>query len=298
MPYQGFAAPSSIVPLPSTRILVAAARAVHAERMTSSTTAFTGSIPALYDRHLGPALFEPYAIDIARRLPASARDLLEIAAGTGRVTRQLLAVMAPEARLLATDLNAAMIERGAAEIADPRVAWQVADAQQLPVPDASKDAVVCQFGLMFVPDKPLALREMRRVLEPGGTLLLSTWNALENNPWSKQLHALVTSAMPADPPLFMLTPFSMPDPALLRALVADAGFAAVRVDTVDVAGEASSAAHLAIGMVRGNPLAGQLAERGMDADAMVARVTEMLARDFGDAPCRAPLSAHVVTAIA
>lgn len=266
--------------------------------MTSSTTAFTGTIPALYDRHLGPALFEPYAIDLARRLPATARDVLEIAAGTGRVTRQLLSVMAPEARLVATDLNAAMIERAAAVIADPRVTWQVADAQQLPVPDASRDAVVCQFGLMFVPDKPLALREMRRALRPGGTLLLSTWNALEKNPWSQQLHALVTAAMPSDPPLFMLTPFSMPDPAALRALVTEAGFAEARVDTVELVGEASSAAHLATGMVRGNPLAGQLAERGMAADEMVTRVAEMLVREFGDAPCRASLSAHVVTAIA
>lgn len=266
--------------------------------MTSSTTAFTGSIPALYDRHLGPALFEPYAIDLARRLPASAREVLEIAAGTGRVTRQLLATMAPDARLLATDLNPPMIERARTELHDPRVTWQVADAQQLPVPDASRDAIVCQFGLMFVPDKPLALREMRRALRTGGTLLLSTWNALERNPWSKRLHELVTAAMPADPPLFMLTPFSMPDPLALQSLVEGAGFAEVRLETVDLAGETSAAADLAIGMVRGNPLAGQLAERGIDAEAMVARVTEMLAREFGDMPCRAPLSAHVVTAIA
>lgn len=266
--------------------------------MTASTTAFVGTIPAIYDQHLGPALFEPYAIDLARRIPPHARDVLEIAAGTGRVTRHLLARLPADARLLATDLNEPMIERAAAAITDPRLAWRVADAQELPVEDRAYDAVACQFGLMFVPDKPRALREMRRALRPGGTLLVSTWNALEKNPWTQVLHELAMATLPTDPPTFMLTPFSMPDPVALRELVASAGFASVRVDTVEVIGEAESAGHLAIGMVRGNPLAGQLAERGIDADALVTRVRDALVHAFGDRPCRAPLSAHVVTAIA
>jgi SAM-dependent methyltransferase len=268
--------------------------------MTSSTTAFVGSIPAIYDQHLGPALFEPYALEVAQRLPRGATDVLEIAAGTGRVTRQLLARLPHDARLLATDLNEPMIQHAASVISDQRLTWRVADAQQLPLPDGSYDALVCQFGLMFVPDKPLALREMRRVLRPGGTLLLTTWDALERNPWTEQLHELAVAALPSDPPLFMLTPFSMPDPIALRDLVASAGFGfpGVRVDTVAVTGEASSAEHLAIGFVRGNPLAGQLSERGIDAEAMVTRVHAALAERFGERPCRAQLSAHIVTAIA
>ena len=247
---------------------------------------------------MGPALFEPYAIELAQRLPASAVDVLEIAAGTGRVTRHLVARLAPTARLLATDLNEPMLARARDQITDSRITWRAADAQALPSADASHDAVVCQFGLMFVPDKARAVSEMRRVLRRGGTALVSTWNALELNPWSQVLHDLAVAAMPGDPPLFMLTPFSMPDPTVLHALFVAAGFADVRVDTVDRLGEASSAQDLAIGLVRGNPLAGQLADRGLDADALIARVAAELTARFGAAPCRAALSAHVVTAVA
>ena len=266
--------------------------------MTSSSTAFVGSIPELYDRHLGPVLFEPYAIELARRLPPGTTRVLEVAAGTGRVTRHLLRALPAAGTLLATDLNDAMLVRAAQLITDPRVTWRAADAQALPLPDGELDAVVCQFGLMFVPDKPRALREMRRVLRPGGRLLLATWDQLERNAASKVLHELAIAAFPGDPPLFMLTPFSMPDREALRTLVADAGFANVEVETVECTGHSESAEDLAIGMVRGNPLWNQIVERGIDAPAFERAVAAALAARFGEQPCRSPLSAHVVTAIA
>src|SRR5262249_46580178 len=139
--------------------------------MGSEVTRFVGPIPSLYERHLGPVLFEPYARDVALRLPAGTKRVLEIAAGTGRVTRRLLEVLAPDAVLVATDLNEPMLDVAKQHITDARVQWQAADAQALPFGDAGFDAVVCQFGLMFVPDKIAALREMHRVLRPGGTLL-------------------------------------------------------------------------------------------------------------------------------
>jgi SAM-dependent methyltransferase len=261
----------------------------------SWTSALADSIPDLYDRHMGPALFEPYAIEVARRLP-EVSDVLEIACGTGRATRHLLARLAPTAHLLATDLNDAMLQRAAAQIRDPRVTWRVADAQALPSADASHDAVVCQFGLMFVPDKPRAVREMHRVLRPGGTALVIVWDAIARNPWSEVVYAEAVAAFQADPPTFMMTPFSMPDPVAVGALFA--GFASVRVDTVELMGEAVSAAHLALGLVRGNPLVGQLTERRLDVAAIEAHLRDTLAARFGDTPCRATLSAHVVTAIA
>ena len=265
----------------------------------STVTRFVGQIPELYDRHLGPVLFEPYAREVAARVPTQARRVLEIAAGTGRVTRHLLAGLAPDGELIATDLNEPMVAEARRRVpADPRLRWQVADAQALPFEDARFDLVACQFGLMFVPDKPLALREMRRVVRPGGTLLVSTWDDLARNPATTLLHELAGAAFPDDPPTFMRTPFSMPDPVALRVLVEAAGFATVRVDTVAAIGEARTAADLAIGFVRGNPLWNQLVERGVDADAFQARVEDALRRAFGDAPCSSPLSAHVVTAIA
>lgn len=258
-----------------------------------STTAFVGSIPELYDRHMGPVLFEPYARELACRLPAQATRVLEIAAGTGRVTRQLLA--RPIRELVVTDLNPPMLDEARRRIGEePRATWHAADAQELPFPDASFDAVVCAFGLMFVPDKPRALREMRRVLRPGGTLLLSTWDRLDANPASEMLHKLALATVPGDPPTFMGIPFSLHDPAELRQLAQ--GFTDVAVETVAHIGEAESADHLATGFVRGNPLWLQLVERGVDAPAFQARVAAELRERYGDRPCRSAMSAHVLTA--
>jgi ubiquinone/menaquinone biosynthesis C-methylase UbiE len=282
------------------RRLAALARAPQAwdKPYVSDVSRFVGSIPEYYDRHLGPVLFEPYAQDLAARLPKAARRVLEIAAGTGRLTRQLLARLPAHAELVATDLNEPMILEGMRRVgADPRLSWQTADALSLPFDAPQFDVVVCQFGLMFMPDKQLALAEMQRVLQPGGTLLVSTWDTMAKNPASALLQERAFEACPADPPTFMLTPFSMHDLDELRQLVTEAEFRGVRVDTVAMTGEAESAAHLATGFVRGNPLYNQLAERGLDPVAFEANVAAALARAFGDAPCRPPMSAHVVTAV-
>lgn len=265
----------------------------------TTETRFVGAIPEIYDRHLGPVLFEPYAIDLAQRLPHSARRVLEVAAGTGRVTRQLLRALPSDGQLIATDLNDPMIAVGRRLTGnDPRLSWQTADAQALPFPDGSVDAVVCQFGLMFMPDRVAALREMKRVLGSAGILLLSTWDDLARNPATKLLHELAAKLFPQDPPTFMKIPFSLPDPHELERLATEAGFRGIRIETVTKSGDAESAAHLAHGFVRGNPLALQIAERGLDTDAIEAQVAAALARAFGDKPCRTPLSAHVLTAFA
>lgn len=262
-------------------------------------TRFVGSIPALYDRHLGPVLFEPYAKDLAQRVPQSAQRIVELACGTGRLTRHLLASLRPDGELIATDLNDPMIAVAREHTAkDPRLTWRQADMQALPFQDGAVDAVVCQYGLMFAPDKPLALREMKRVLKSGGIVLLNVWDHLAKNAATKCMHELVTATFPDDPPQFMLTPFSMPETHELERLATEAGFRGIRVDTVAVTGEAESAAHFATGLVRGNPLWNQLSERGVDAVAFEAKVTAELVRRFGDTPCKTPLSAHVLTAFA
>lgn len=265
----------------------------------SNETRFVGSIPELYDRHLGPVLFEPYARDLAQRLPPGTRRVVELAAGTGRLTRHVLAGLAPEAELIATDLNEPMIDIGRQRTGDdPRLSWQTADMQALPFQEASRDAVVCQFGLMFAADKSLALREMRRVLAPGGILLLNTWDDIAKNPASSVLHQLAFALSPDNPPVFMLTPFSMPQPHELERLATEAGLRGIRIDTVAATAEAESAAHVAVGMVRGNPLYNQLIERGVNVPEFEAALVAELVRRFGDNPCTSPLSAHVLTAFA
>jgi ubiquinone/menaquinone biosynthesis C-methylase UbiE len=265
----------------------------------TSVARFVGSIPAIYDRFMGPTLFEPYAQEMAARLPAGATRVLEIACGTGRVTRHLLGKLpADNCMLVATDLNEPMIEEAKKTIVDPRLTWRAADAQALPFPDAAFDAIVCQFGLMFVPDKLLAMREMKRVLAPGGTLLLAVWDSLANNPASQRLHQLAFSTMVDNPPTFMALPFSMHDARALDALAAEARFSSHKVDTVAKEGVAATANDLATGFVRGNPLYLQLMERSIDADAFQAQVAATLAAEFGDSPCKSPMSAHVLTAVA
>jgi len=231
---------------------------------------------------MGPNLFEPYAVDVAARVPGG--RVLEIACGTGRVTRHLLA---RGLEVVATDLHEPMLE--VAKQRAPGATFQQADAQALPFPDASFDAVVCQFGLMFVPDKPLAIREMRRVLRPGGVAIAAVWDQLEANPASELLHMTARSTVSSAE--FMAIPFSLGDVAMLRELFGPDA----TIETVAKMGESPTAGDLATGFVRGNPLWNQLVEAGIDAEAFQRLIAELLAADYGERPCRTPLSAHVIT---
>jgi ubiquinone/menaquinone biosynthesis C-methylase UbiE len=150
--------------------------------MSEIDKAFTGAIPALYDRYLGPFLFAPYAADVAARAARLApAEVLETAAGTGIVTRALRRALPETATIVATDLNQAMLDHAAAQLPAGAVIWRQADATVLPFADGSFDALVCQFGVMFFPDKALGYREARRVLRPGGTFLFSVWDRLSAN---------------------------------------------------------------------------------------------------------------------
>src|SRR5687768_6277992 len=115
---------------------------------------FSGSISALYETHLVPLIFEPYAADLANRLASrSVTRVLEIAAGTGVVTRALASVLPERVSIVATDLNQPMLDQASAIGTRRPVEWREADAMRLPFEDATFDAVVCQFGVMFFPDK-------------------------------------------------------------------------------------------------------------------------------------------------
>jgi ubiquinone/menaquinone biosynthesis C-methylase UbiE len=266
--------------------------------MSDVHSAFSSTIPEAYERALGPMLFAPYAVDMAARL-GGARTVLEVAAGTGRVTRELLRTLPPDAAIVATDLNDAMIEHARTRVpADPRLEWRQADAMALPFADDTFDAAICQFGLMFVPHKLAALREFRRVLTPAGRAIVTVWGSLDENVAGRIPHLALMEAFPDDPPQFYLVPFAMADERQTTSLFAEAGFSSVTCDVVDRIAESASAELAGEGFVFGNPVILAIRERGTVAPETIARtIASRLASAGGESPCRLPMRARVFTAV-
>ncbi|MBU9547787.1 class I SAM-dependent methyltransferase [Burkholderia multivorans] len=260
-------------------------------------TLFAGSIPALYDTLLVPLLFEPYAIDLAKRAAIIAPTrVLELAAGTGALTRVLARALPDGTTLVATDLNRPMLDR-AAEVGTCRpVVWQQADAQRLPYGDASFNLVICQFGAMFFPDKPRAFAEAHRVLKPGGTLLFNVWDRLAENEFADTVTQTLARRYPDRPPTFLArVPHGYHDRATVEADVRAAGFSSLLYcDTVPAHSRAATPGVPAIAYCHGTPLRSELEAIGPDtlSDATTA-CTEAIAERFGAGPVDGKIQAHV-----
>lgn len=263
----------------------------------TSAVQFTGNVPERYDRYLVPFLFEPYAADLAARLPRrTGLRVLELAAGTGAVTRRLREALPEDATLVATDLNDAMVDFARAAVPEPGIAWQQADAQSLPFDDGSFDAVVCQFGFMFLPDKVQGFREARRVLGPDGTLLGNVWHARDENPYAQVVQDLLEEHFGDDAPRFLDTPYGYGDHERLRGDLEAAGWEHITLDVVRKDGQSASAEDVALGFLTGSPLSFELAERDADAAAFGDELAKRLAALGGERPFRAELAATVITA--
>ena len=263
----------------------------------SSHTAFTGSVPANYDRYLGPALFEPYAAELTGRVPW--RDdlrVLELACGTGALTRRLREAMPASATLVATDLNEPMVDYARSAVGTGGIAWQQADAQQLPFGDDSFDVVACQFGLMFLPDKVQGLREARRVLSPGGVFIASVWQSIDDSSYTRQMQTALEALFPDAPPRFLDVPYGYNDPLTIHADLESAGWRDARVEPVRLQSTSPSALEFATGFAKGSPLTHELIERGADLDAVAAAIAEQLSPG-GETPFALELAAIVITAV-
>jgi SAM-dependent methyltransferase len=265
--------------------------------MSELDRTFAGSIPETYDAYMGPMLFEPFAREVAGRFKGFAGAILETAAGTGRLTRAL-AEVAPAARITATDLNPPMLQRAAALVDAPNVTWQAADAQALPFADDAFDAVVCQFGVMFLPDRVGGYFEARRVLKTGGLFVFSVWDRLEANDLSHVAQEAIAALYPDNPPnFFERVPFAYNDPDRIRADLAAAGFARIIIDTVRLPTPAASAADAARGLCLGTPLRNELEARGPQAlEGALQAATEALTSRFGDGAIEGTGQAVVVSA--
>ena len=267
--------------------------------MRGDAASFVGNIPEHYDSGLGPMIFVDYAADIACRAAASGpARVLETAAGTGIVTRQLRDVLPPSAHVTATDLNAPMLEVARTKFRPGEaVDFQPADAAALPFSEGAFDAVVCQFGVMFFPQKETAYREVRRVLAPGGHYLFSVWDSHRHNPFGRIAHETAASFFPADPPQFYNLPFSYYRIDPIKESLIEAGFDHIDLAVVKLYKEIPDVARFARGLIHGNPLIDQIRTRGgVEPDQVVDALAQALRKEFGADPGRVPLQAIVFSA--
>lgn len=264
-----------------------------------SDKVFAGSIPEFYDTYLTPLIFEPYAADLARRVKAeTVCDVLEVAAGTGVVTRALVDALGPEVPIVATDLNQPMLDYGATVRTDANVTRRQADAQALPFADDSFDAVVCQFSVMFFPDRANAYAEARRVLRPGGRFLFNVWDEISENEFADEVTNSLVSVFPRDPPRFLArTPHGYSDVHEVAADLQRGGFAAVpQIETVAARSRASHPSLPAIAYCQGTPLRHEIEGRTASLLGHATEVaTAAVATRFGDGAVDAKIQGHVIT---
>jgi SAM-dependent methyltransferase len=266
--------------------------------VTESDKLFTGSIPQLYEQYLVPLIFAPYAPDLARRLAAHPVErVLEIAAGTGVLTRSLASELPATVAITATDLNQPMLDTAAAIGTNRPVEWRQADALKLPFPDQSFDAVVCQFGIMFMPDKARAFSEAKRVLRPGGVLLFSVWDRIEDNEFADVVTGAVARLFPQDPPQFLArTPHGYHDRAVIESDLAEGGFGdRPSITTLAARSPAGSARVPAVAYCEGTPLRNEIEERDASRLAEATDAAERAVEEqFGPGPIDAKIQAHIV----
>jgi SAM-dependent methyltransferase len=267
--------------------------------MSDTDKIFAGSIPKLYEALLVPLIFEPYAADLVNRLSSRALSgVLEIAAGTGVVTRALARGLSESVTVVATDLNQAMLDQASATGTTRPVEWRAADAMALPFPYETFDAVVCQFGVMFFPQKFKAFSEAHRVLRPGGVFIFSVWDRISENEFADTVTIALESIFPRDPPRFLArTPHGYHDRLAIERDLARGGFSkSAQIATVTARSRAQSPRVPAIAYCQGTPLRNEI--EACDASRLCA-ATEIAAKaieqQFGAGPVDGKIQAHIVT---
>lgn len=267
--------------------------------MVATDKVFSGSIPEIYDRLMVPLIFEPYARDLAGRVAkANPGCVLETAAGTGVLTRALAAQLPANAHVTATDLNDPMLAHAKTRLSDARVAWRQADALALPFDSSSFDAVACQFGAMFFPDRVKGYAEARRVLKPGGRFFFSVWDKIADNEFADVVTQALADVFPHDPPRFMArTPHGYHDQDQIRSDLKAAGFTDVAIDAIEHKSPAPSPREAAIAYCQGTPLRSEIEARGAPGlQAVTERAVEALARRFGNGAIEGKIRALVISA--
>jgi ubiquinone/menaquinone biosynthesis C-methylase UbiE len=263
-----------------------------------SGASFGGDIPRIYDTNLGPVWFQKYAIDMAATMAESEpRQVLEIACGTGIVTKALRSALSPGAKLVATDLSADMLAVAQEKFTpNDGVELKQADGTALPFSDDMFDAVVCQFGMMFYPDKEKGLREAYRVLAPGGRYLFSVWDNRRFNPLGRVLDETIAGMFASDPPKFYQIPFSYARVDEIRVSLQEVGFRRIDIAIIPYDHAIDDLRPLAHGVVFGSPLFAQVRDRGGDHQEVEQTVLAALRCEFGGEPTTIPHQAIMIVA--
>lgn len=265
----------------------------------NSDKVFTGSIPELYETYLVPLIFETYAADLANRLASkSLTRVLEIAAGTGVVTRNLASVLPESVTIVATDLNQQMLDLASAIGTKRPVEWRQADAMQLPFPDATFDAVLCQFGVMFFPEKSKAFSEARRVLRSGGVFIFNVWDQIKENEFADTVTTAFESLFPENPPRFLArTPHGYYDRPTIERDLANGGFtSSPQISTVAARSRAESSRVPALAYCQGTPLRSEIEARNASRLGEATNLAaEAIAQRFGRGAVDGKIQAHIVT---
>jgi len=265
--------------------------------LTTQSARFIGAIPENYDRGLGPRIFHAYGAELAARAAdSSPMSVLEIAAGTGIVTRKLRDLLPANSTITATDLNLPMLEVAKSKFTHGEsVIFEQADAQQLAYNDARFDSIVCQFSVMFFPDKARSYREALRVLRPGAAYHFNVWNSQQENSFAQITQKTVAGFFPDDPPGFYNVPFGYHDHEEIRRSLLAAGFDTVEIESRSSQSDIPSAADFAQGLIFGNPVIDEIADRNGNPDEICTALTTALDRELGS---EMPLSATFVCATA
>jgi len=263
---------------------------------------FRGSIPELYDTCLVPLIFEDFADDLARRVAGHAPNaVLETAAGSGVVTRALAPKLDAAATYVVTDLSPPMLDRAAArQGADTRITWRQADALSLPFDDNVFDAVCCQFGVMFFPDRVAGYRQARRVLKPGGRFVFNVWDRIETNDFANVVTDVAATVFPDDPPRFLArTPHGYHDVDEIEVELKEAGFCDVTIETLEMESRAPTPRHPAFAYCQGTPLRNEIEARDASLlEDVTDRVEAEIARRFGAGEVSGRIQGHVIVAVA
>lgn len=253
--------------------------------MKDNKIPFEKSIPEVYEKYLGPYLYEPYSLYVTTRIKGNPKQVLEIGVGSGRLTNHIVKKLGGSAKITALDINPNMIDVAKQKVKAAKLEFVVGDAQALPFPDNSFDFVICQFGFMFLPDKQKGFNEAWRVLKPGGQFIFVTWDKAENNITLHISQQTILQFLKVPPPPYFGKAYSaMNDPNQLLLYTKVAGFENATIEKVTLKGNCSSAMDAAIGFVEGNSIIKEILKEGPELlqtieNTIVSRINEQVCKD-------------------